>query len=139
MKKVLLIVCCQALLLSCMSLLSCGKRHESALGAGVSADSAAVVYYTLRAEGKYAEYVAAMQSCDSTTAAYRQQMQTLLRHHTEQVNRTRKGVRSVRALRTEMYDEGRMANVFLMIVYKDGSDEEILVPLVHDGERWRMQ
>ena len=37
-----------------------------------------------------------------------------------------------------MHDSGRMANVFRNVTYGDGSEEEIIFPLVYDGQHWRI-
>lgn len=103
------------------------------------ADSAALYYYQLRAKGQFADYVAAMESCDSTTEAYRKQMERLLRHHQQKVVEEKQGLASVRVERTEMYDSNRVANVFLTVTYKDGTHEEILFPVVYDGHHWRVR
>lgn len=125
--------------LSLLVMAGCGKKEAKTTYEALTPDSAAVVYYKLRVDGKYAQYVAAMQSCDSTTADYKKQMETLLRHHAAVINKTKQGVKSVKALRTEMHDAEKMANVFLNITYNDGSDEEIILPLVLDDNTWRLQ
>ena len=95
--------------------------------------------YGLYLQGDYAGYVAAMQSCDGKTPAYRKQMVHLLKQHAK-LSADRNGkVLSVRVNRIEPHDGGRMLNVFLITQYEDGTNEEILLPMVYDGSRWRLQ
>lgn len=48
-------------------------------------------------------------------------------------------VSSVAVLRSEMHNSDQLANVFLNVTYNDGSQEEVMVTLVHDNNIWRMQ
>lgn len=93
----------------------------------------------LRINGQYKDYIKAMQSCDGTPPAYKQQMETLLRHHHHTILKDKKGISSVRVARKELYDSLRMANVFLEVTYNDSSREEILFPLVLIGDIWRIR
>lgn len=99
----------------------------------------AVACYRMQVEGRFDDYVTAMKSCDSMPADYKRRMVMMLRHHRQLVMKERKGVRSVSVLRTEMHNGDRMANVFLKVVFNDGSSEEVLFPMVYDGLRWRVQ
>lgn len=130
-----------ALLFSLALLAACGAKHcPPPPDADIQrADRMATYYYMLRAKGYFADYVAAMQSCDGTTAKYKGNMENLLRHHQARIDKEKKGVVRVKALRYELHDNGRMANVFLSVSYGDHSSEEIIFPLVYDGKRWRIQ
>ncbi len=111
-----------------------GKTADDA-----SADSAAVTFYQMRANGRYEEYIDAMESCDKMPSDYKQRTLTMLRHHDRYIKEEKNGVKEVKALRSETHDNGRMANVFLKVTYGDGSAEEVLFPVVYDGKRWRVQ
>lgn len=102
-------------------------------------DSAAIRYYKLRSAGQYKDYVNAMQSCDGMTEAYKNNTVLLLEHHQTEVNKERKGVKDVTIVRSEMHNNDKMANVFLSVSFNDGSTEEVMLPLVHDGKQWRIQ
>lgn len=102
-------------------------------------DTTALYYYGLRAEGRYEEYVASMQSCDGASPEYRNAMVSLIRHHQTEVNRTKGGVAYTETIRKEMHDGDSMANVFLAVTFRDSTREEIMIPLVfHQGE-WRIR
>lgn len=120
---------------------SCGKGEKSSAAdnAELSADSMAVVCYTMQAEGHFSEYVNTMQSAKSMPDDYKQRIADMLRQHQNYVTKEKQGVKGVTALRAELHDGGKMANVFLSVTYNDGSKEEILFPMVHDGTQWRPQ
>lgn len=90
-------------------------------------------------EEKYDEYVRRMYSCDGTTEKYRQNMRLYLKEHKEKVDELRKGVKSAAVVRKEMHKGGTVAHVFINVTYGDGTTEEILFPMVYDGEKWRIQ
>lgn len=132
---------CPALLTAlCMALFTaCNQSAETTDNDDVLPDSIAINYYMLRANGQYNDYIAAMQSCDGTTPAYKQQMITLLRHHNKTILKDKKGVAYVHVARKELHDSLRMANVFLEVTYNDSSREEILFPLVRTDDTWRIR
>ena len=127
------------LLFAVLLLLGC---KEKAADEGLSAappDTVALNYYNLRAAGRYADYVSAMASCDKATPAYRAHIEKMLRHHTALVQREKGGVSRVEVLRTELHSGDSLAHVYLSVTYNDSTLEEVLFPLVHDGQRWRIQ
>lgn len=93
----------------------------------------------MQANGLFDDYVKAMHSCDGTTDAYKKRIIVMLRQHQKQINDEKQGVSNVQVLRTELHNNGRMANVFLNVNYKDGSKEEVMLPMIFDGKQWRMQ
>lgn len=128
------------LLVFAVSLLcGCKDRAVPEETGTVPPDSVALGYYNLRVSGRYADYVRAMASCDKATPAYRAGIEKMLRHHQTQINREKQGVSHVEVLRTEMHHGDRLAQVFLQVTYNDSTKEEVLFPLVHDGQRWRIQ
>ena len=80
-----------------------------------------------------------MASCDKATPAYRAHIEKMLRHHTALVQREKGGVSRVEVLRTELHSGDSLAHVYLSVTYNDSTREEVLFPLVHDGQRWRIQ
>ena len=120
---------------------ACHKTSNEAVHdqGAVGADSMAIICYKMQANGQFDEYVNAMLSCDGTTPDYKQRMVVMLHQHQKQINEEKKGVKDVSLLRTEMHNNNKMANVFLSVSYKDGSNEEVMLPMVYDGKQWRMQ
>lgn len=129
------VLMCLLLVLSCRS----KDKTSDAGGPQLPTHEEICAYYDLYLQGDYAGYVAAMQSCDDKTPAYREQMAFLFKQHAK-LSADRNGkVLSVRVNRIEPHDGGRMLNVFLITAYEDGTNEEILLPMVYDGSRWRLQ
>lgn len=119
---------------------ACGNTPDNAEKASETlADSAATRYYMLRATGNYAEYADAMLSCDGMPADYKARIIAMLKQHNQTLLKEKKGVSRVQVAKTEMHDNGQMANVFLNVTYKDSSHEEIIFPLVLENGRWRIQ
>lgn len=129
------------ILIALTALTACGNHTDNQLANAESLhiDSIAIEYYQLRAQGRFADYVTAMQSCDGTPPEYKKRMEDMLRQHQATITKEKKGVSHVSALRTEMHNNGKMANVYLSVTYNDGTCEEVLFPLVHDGQSWRIQ
>lgn len=121
---------------------ACGGKSSDApaeVSDSASIAQAAERLYLLRAQGHFDEYVKAMKSADGTTEAYQQRLIGLLRHNHAMITKRRGGVKSAHTLRHELSDSGRTANVFLEITYADETTDEILFPLVRDGETWRVR
>lgn len=126
--------------LVCLSMAVAGCSHKSTdEDCGELTEMEALRLYELAAKGDFAGSVAAMESCDSTTDTYRKQMELRLKHHYTQMLKERGGYESASVTRMEMHTNGRMANVFLQVTYADSTSEEVLFPLVFDGEHWRIQ
>lgn len=120
---------------------SCSNSTNNAaqLPTSEGADTMAIACYKMQANGQFDDYVKAMHSCDGTTNDYKKRIIVMLRQHQKQINDEKKGVSNVQVLRTELHNNDRMANVFLNVAYKDGSKEEVMLPMIFDGNQWRMQ
>ncbi len=109
---------------------SCGS------GDGSEAGRAAVAYYRCLIEGKYEDYVRGIAYSDSMTDVYRSQMVDLVASYAAR-ERGRGGLTDVRVLRDTVV--GDMASVFLEVMFGDSTREEISVPMVKCGRKWKMQ
>ena len=131
-----------AFIMVVLTLVSCkGKASggNEELRAGLP-DTTIVALYMLGVNGNYEAYTQAMQSCDSTTVAYRQQIMLALKHRNDCVKKQKNGVTSVKVEHIELHDSDHMANAFLSVSYGDGTKEEVIFPLVRDNNgRWRIQ
>lgn len=129
------------ILFSFIALTSChsGKGDSAADCKSDVADTTVVHLYMLAPTGHYAEHVAAMQSCDGTTQAYKDQIMLALKQHQDYILKEKKGVKQATVERIECNAQGTMANAFLNVTYNDGSQEEVLFPIVHDNQGWRIQ
>lgn len=135
MKHLFLLLTSICLLTACHGKQTGANNEETAC----EADSAAVNFYKLRTNGKYAEYVSAMHSCDSMPETYRKNMAMMIEQHQAEVMKNKKGVKCVNVIRCELHNNDRMANVFLNVTFNDSTQEEVMLPLVHDGKQWRIQ
>lgn len=102
-------------------------------------DTIAVYYYNLQAKGHFDEYIKAMHSCKETTPEYKRHIKRLLQQHYKEILQTKKGVHHVKVIRVETNKQNNMANVFLNVAYNDGTQEEIIFPLVYVNEEWLIQ
>lgn len=135
-EKVLLFLCIVSPLF-----FSCNKSENSHIEEKnfELVDSIAVVYYTLFSEGRFSEYINAMLSCDNTTPKYKQSIEKMLKQHRVQIEKDKKGIGHITALRKELYNDDKFVMVYLSISYGDNTNEEIIFPLVFDGKKWRIQ
>lgn len=140
MKRIAHTVLHSLLLIHILALTSCqSDKGRSADHASDVADTTVTHLYMLAPTGHYAEHVAAMQSCDGTTQAYRDQVMLALKQHHDYIRREKKGVKQATVERIECNAQGTMANAFLNVTYNDGSQEEVLFPIVRDSTGWRIQ
>lgn len=123
-----------------LALASChsGKGNPTGHPSDV-ADTTVIHLYMLAPTGHYAEHVAAMQSCDGTTQAYKDQVMLALKQHQDYIRKEKKGVKQAAVERIECNAQGTMANAFLNVAYNDGTQEEVMFPIVRDSIGWRIQ
>ena len=130
---------CFGLSFTLFTLASCGKNDgQDNRDVALPDDTIAVHYYLLPTQGRYEDYIQAMQSCDGTTSAYQEGVKKMLKHHQETVIKNKGGVAHVETVRTELSADKYWAQVFLKVTYADSSHEEILFPLLKEKERWRI-
>lgn len=98
----------------------------------------AVSYYNQLAQGKYEQFVQGMESYAHKPNSYQSQTVVLIKQHDIETKNTNGGIRSVAVNKVEKSEKGSSANVFLNITYKDGSVEEIDVPMVLSKNGWKM-
>ncbi len=126
---------CMVVMLAAFSA-SCGNNGDN----GALPEEENVVFlYNLYAHGDYPGYVAAMASCDSMPMSYRQQMQFMLKMQAHKIRKEKGGVSAVSVARMEPQPGDSMVNVYLNVVYKDSTEEEILFPVVKKNGEWRIR
>lgn len=76
---------------------------------------------------------------DSLDAEYRQMLLAAYRQYTEQVNITHHGVDSVVGTRAVMDSTLNVMQAFLTLCFADSTSEEIVVPMVQQGEKWMLK
>ena len=91
-------------------------------------------------QGEYAVYVDQMESLDDKPESYRQQMADLMKQRHRQQEEDHNGgpiachVKDLKIDHTEQYCEA-----YIVVNYKDSTEEEILLPLVFKGGKWRLK
>ncbi len=120
-------------------MIACGGRQPSASAPeGPKAEEVERIY-NLFLQGQYEAYVAEMVSCDSMPDFYRRQMVDLCKQHAYQQKERNGGAVQATVVRIDLAGNGLQANVFLRVLYKDHSHEEILISMVKQNDRWRLQ
>ena len=104
---------------------------------GKYARRAAVEAYEHIIAGEYSAFVSSISYCDSMTGDYRAQFEVLVSQYADREKSLRGGLLSVQAVGDTGMDE--TALVFLEVMYGDSTFERISVPMVHNGEVWKLQ
>jgi hypothetical protein len=113
---------------------SCSRKTpEDAVG------KAAEKYYNYLIEGKYEEYVAAMDNTESIPEGYRQQLITMTRQFIALQKEERGGLKSVKKVNSVIDKSNTKADVFLEVCYGNSASEEVLVPMVLKDGKWKMK
>lgn len=103
------------------------------------AANTARLYYDYLLQGQYDDFVAGIDGYDEMPESYRRQLTDNARMFMEQQNREHGGIERLRIMRADIDTETQTAQVFLVISYQDGSNEQIMVPMVRNGSLWMMR
>lgn len=121
---------------------ACNSKHEvvvvAPLGEAPTSEEVERIYQ-LYLDGRYEEYVSEMQSCDKQPEGYRQQMADLHKMHAHQQREKNGGALSAKVVRIEATTTGKQANAFLRVEYRNRTHETILLSLIRDDTRWRLE
>lgn len=127
----------------CWLALSCATNQEEK---GESADSLSPLsadevlhYYNLYREGKYANIVQAMHSCDSMDSAYKEQMAMLFKQHATEQKEQHGEVRFADVDTILISPSQIAATATISLTYADGGKETIQLQFVRDGKEWRLR
>lgn len=95
--------------------------------------------YNLYRDGRYAELVDAILSCDGKDAAYREQMATLFKQHAADQKEQNGDIRStaVNAIVTDT--TGNAATASLLVTYANGDTETIQLQFIRSEGKWRLR
>ena len=93
--------------------------------------------YEYLRKGKYEKYVAEIAYADSMSEDYRAQMVDLIHEYAEQLHRQHGGMTDIAAMNDTIL--GDLAHVYLQITFTDSTSEEVGVPMVKVGKKWKMQ
>ena len=118
-----------------MALVAC----SSAPDAGEVAAKAAKQYYSYLIEGNYDTFVDGYYRQDSIPGSYREQLITNVKMYIGQQKEERRGIKEVRVVNAKADTANHAANVFLVFVYGDSTNEEIVVPMVESKGVWYLR
>ena len=134
MRKIL-IGLCAALLLCCTESAPVQPQDDGLQAGGV----ALKCYKALYIENRPDVFLNGRAAAESLSSDLRQQLLTLYRQHALKVEREKGGVRHIDFSRAEPDTTLHVMQVFLKVTYGDTTQEEIVVPMVHAGDEWRMK
>ena len=127
-------------ILPILCLLSCSKtaeNHEADI-----ALQTAKAYYDQLLAGDYNAFVEGSLHGDSVPADYKEQLILNAKMFIEQQNDEHQGIEKIEANRASCdstKSEQVNAVTFLTVFYKDGSKEEISVPMIRKGTIWYLR
>ena len=100
------------------------------------AAQAAKTYYDLLLQGKYDQFVDGRYQPDSIPASYREQLVANAKMFIGEQQEAHRGIKEVRIANAKADTLHHVANVFLVFVYGDSTNEEVLVPMVEHKGVW---
>ena len=104
------------------------------------ASLAAKGYYEHLIKGETEQFLAGKAGSDSLPESYRIQLLDAYRQFVAQQEQNHLGIQEVRVVRAQTDSLADYTNVFLTLCFGDSTNEEIVVPMVEQGEgRWRMR
>ncbi len=122
--------------LSLLLLTACSKKtpeEEAAL--------AAKSYYDKLVEGYTEGFLEGKVDVDSLPSEYCDQLLEAYKQYMSEVEKKHGGIREVRISDNVGRTDStlRLTYAFLMLCYVDSTQEEIVVPMIHSGDDWRMK
>jgi len=93
--------------------------------------------YEYLQDGKYEKFVGEIAYADSMSEDYRSQMVDLIKDYAASEELRHGKLMKVEAIGEDIQDS--LAQVYLQISYADSTSEEVGVPMVKIGKRWKMQ
>lgn len=120
-------------LLPCLFFLffSCQKEKKETPG------QIALECYQNLISGNYDAYLKVMANYEQMPSSYREELKMLLTQYIRNELVQRGGITKVTISSDTVI--GNRANVFLQLEYKDGTSEEISVPMIYIDQVWRLQ
>ena len=104
------------------------------------ASLAAKGYYEHLIKGETEQFLAGRVGADSLPESYRSQLLDAYCQFVAQQEQNHLGIQEVRVVRAQTDSLADYTNVFLTLCFGDSTNEEIVVPMVEQGEgRWRMR
>ena len=115
--------------------MGCSSKPDADILAGETAKQ----YYDYLLEGKYEEWVDGHYQPERIPEGYRAQLVTNARMFMRQQQREHGGIREVRVVNAKADTASHRADVFMVFIYGDSTNEETLVPMVEDKGLWYLR
>ena len=120
-------------------LFSCGDGRTELEKAQEGAMVAAETYYGFLLNGSYEQFLQGREGMAGIPDSFREQLLTTYKQFMAQQTKAHGGIRSVKSSRAVSDSSLNVMQVFLLLNYQDASTEEIVVPMVQDGDQWKMR
>ncbi len=88
-------------------------------------------------KGKYEKFVGEIAYADSMSEDYRAQMVDLVHEYAAALQQRHGAFTDIEAIGDTI--DGDQAHVYLLLTFADSTSEEVGVPMVRVGEKWKMQ
>lgn len=122
-----------AVVLSCFLLAGC-KQKEKPVD---EAAQVALKCYNYLAQEQYDAYLQEMAGYEHMPERYRNELKALLAQYVRKEQTNRGGFSQITINSDTIM--GQRANVFLQIEFKDGTKEEVAVPMIFWNKSWKLQ
>ena len=131
----------KACLLSLIMVLACTSSPQSGEDKGLlEASQAAERNYQHLLAGRYNDFLNGRAGADSMPSAYREQLITAYQEFMAQQRLSHGGLLSLQVSNARRDSTlGGLMQVFLVLSYADGTQEEIVVPMVEHNGEWKMK
>lgn len=143
MKATLMTTLRAACIAACaVTLMACGKAkaEEEELDPHVLLEADVEAMYDVYIRGEYAVYVDQMESLDDKPESYRKQMADLMKQrHRQQEEDHNGGPLACHVKDLKIDHSGNYCEAYIVVNYKDSTEEEILLPLVFKNDKWRLK
>ncbi|MBR3480849.1 MAG: hypothetical protein IKH32_09220 [Prevotella sp.] len=127
-------------LLLITSMVACKNSPSPEEATKAEAMAVAQACYDRLLEGDYDGFLAFRHDIDKIPEEMRPQLADAYKMYMATEEQLHKGVKKFTAVRAEMDSTMQMMHVFMQLDYGDGTQEEVVVPMVPDGNgQWRMK
>lgn len=128
-----------AALLALTLLMGACDNKTAEVDQGELAARTAKIYLDSLAAGHTETFYQGKLKPDTVPESYRRQMMALLKQHTDDEQARHKGIDSVKISRYQYDAKTQTADVFLTLIYRDRTQEEIVVPMIKRDSLWLMR
>ena len=117
---------------------ACGEAEREPTAQELALKAAEESYEALYS-GHVETFLNTRAGADSFDADYRQMLLAAYTSHALQVNTVHHGMDSIRGTRAVMDSTLNLMQTFLTLYFADGTTEEIVVPMVKQGDSWMLK